>query len=256
MSLNNIYMIASSILAVWGLLLTIFLLLNSSLKRVFYQTNRLLENMDINQIPIRKTSHVYLLLLKRAFDICFSILALVWVLPMLVLIGVLIKMDSKGPIFFTQSRLGLHGRKFGYFKFRTMVIDKPADKQYESADKQFLSFDDYRITKFGRFLRKTALDEIPALINVIKGDISIVGRSRILDYPKVAVNVKPEIKAALLDIKPGIVSLWAVSHDRIKSNPDHLLFYDLVYLNRMSFVFDLMIILRSIVVSLGTTAGY
>lgn len=178
-------------------------------------------------------------------------------LPLILFIGILIKLESQGPIFYRQLRIGLYRKQFGYIKFRTMVLDdRLNDKQYESADSQFLSFDDFRITKVGRFLRKTALDEIPALINVLMGDISIVGRSRILDYPRVAVTIKPEIQNALIDIKPGVVSLWAVSYDRIKSNPEHLLFYDLVYLNRMSFLFDIMIILRAIVVAFGTTAGY
>lgn len=254
MSLNDVYVIISTFLAIWGIFLTLFLLVNSSLKSVLIQTNRLIEKMDISEIISKQPTYTYSLF-KRIFDICFSIVALIFLLPLLVVIVISVKVASQGPVLYMQSRIGLHGRKFGYLKFRTMFIPKPADTQYESADRQFLSFDDYRITKVGRFLRKTALDEIPAFFNVLKGDISIVGRSRILDYPKVASTLKPEIQNALLAIKPGMVSLWAVSYDRIKSKPDQLLFYDLVYLNRMSLLFDLMIIMRSIIVSFGTTAA-
>jgi lipopolysaccharide/colanic/teichoic acid biosynthesis glycosyltransferase len=254
MPLNNIYIIISTLLTIWGIFLTFFLLLNSSLKSVLIQTNRLIEKMDLSELIPKQPTYANTLL-KRTLEICFSGVALILLSPLLFVISIAVKVESQGPIMLMQLRIGLHGQKFGYLKFRTMFMPKPADTQYESADRQFLSFDDYRITKVGRFLRKTGIDEMPALFNVLKGDISVVGRSRILDYPKVASTLKPEIQNVLLAIKPGLFSLWAVSYDRIKSKPDQLLFYDLVYLNRMSLLFDLMIIMRSIIVSFGTTAA-
>ncbi len=206
--------------------------MNSSLKNTLKETSRLREE-DISQIEISKSSYSHSVL-KRVFDLFCALTVLVVELPILPLLALIIKIDSKGPIFVAQSRVGLNGRKFSYFKFRTMVTDQPAEEHYESAEKQFISFDDRRLTRMGRFLRKSYLDEIPALFNVLKGDVSIVGRTRILDYPDIAANLKPEIKTALLGIKPGLTSLWAVSYDRMKADEEYIVSYDLFYLRKRS----------------------
>ena len=146
------------------------------------------------------------LLLKRAMDVALSLLALVLLAPVLVLIAVAIKLDSRGPIFFVQQRAGLHGRSFRMYKFRTMVADAearladlvPFDKL---RDPMFKLRADPRVTRVGRFLRRLSLDELPQLGNVLKGDMSLVGpRPEEVDL---VARYAPEHRFRL-DVKPGM----------------------------------------------------
>lgn len=246
MSLSELYIIISIVVSTWGITIAIFFVMNSFLKRILLRIDRL----DINQIEPQKPKYIYFLF-KRLFDILFSLFLLIYLSPLFVVIAISIKITSRGPVFIIKrERIGLNGRIIYTTKFRTMYI------QDESSDKQFLDFKDPRITKVGRMLRATTLDEFPSLINVLKGDMSIIGRSRILDYSNIDSGVKTETKKWLFSIKPGLISLWTVSYDRIRVEPKKILMYDLTYLSRMSFSFDLMIIIRAIIMMLGATAGY
>lgn len=134
-------------------------------------------------------------MLKRGFDILFSFLGLLALMPLLIVIGALIALDSKGGIFYKQQRVGLGGELFGLFKFRTMRT---------GADKQGLltiGSDDERITQTGRWLRKYKLDELPQLINVLKGEMSFVGPRP--EVPKYVVQYTLE-QRKVLTVKPGL----------------------------------------------------
>ncbi len=133
---------------------------------------------------------------KRVFDLILTIPGLVLLSPFFLVISIMIKKDSKGPIFFKQNRVGQWGTLFKIYKFRTMVVD---------AEKKGLAIttrDDCRITKLGKFLRKTKLDELPQLINVIRGEMSLVGpRPEVPKY----VDLYPEdLKPVILSVLPGI----------------------------------------------------
>ena len=142
---------------------------------------------------------------KRLFDIVVSCIALICLLPLFLIIGIAIKINSRGPIFYRGKRIGIHGTTFRMYKFRSMVID--ADKTGPSVTYQ----NDPRITKVGRFLRNTKLDELPQLINVLKGDMSLVGpRPETDDH---IIHYTPEQKQ-VLSVRPGIAGLAQIEwHD-------------------------------------------
>tara|TARA_B110000285_G_scaffold134313_1_gene150551 strand:+ start:1184 stop:2386 length:1203 start_codon:yes stop_codon:yes gene_type:complete len=182
--------------------------------------------------------------LKRAFDIITSILVLTVGSPFYILIGVLVKMGSKGPVFYTQERIGLGGRPFEIIKFRSMKVDA------EAAGPQLSSEEDPRITKMGKFLRKTRVDEFPQFWNVLVGDMSLVGprpeRQFFIDQ---IVQKAPHYKR-LQKIKPGITS-WGQVKYGYAENVDEMverLKYDLLYIENISLVLDLKILIYTVLI--------
>lgn len=185
-------------------------------------------------------------LLKRIFDIVFSILVLVlicsWLFP---IIAFLIKISSDGPVFFVQKRYGFHGEVFNCIKFRTMIVNK------DSATKT-TSVDDSRITKIGNILRKTSIDEMPQFINVLKGEMSVVGpRPHMLSVDN---YYKPKIGRYTLRslANPGITGLAQVNglrgdHGNVEVEMNKRILADAFYIRNWSFVMDLVIILKTIV---------
>ena len=141
-------------------------------------------------------------MLKRVFDMMFALVGLILLSPFLLFFAILIKLGTKGPVFYRGVRVGRHGKPFNIFKFRTMVMDAERLGGTSTAD------DDPRITKIGHFLRKFKLDELPQLINVLKGEMSIVGpRPEVQHY----VDMFTEEERAILEVRPGITdwaSLW------------------------------------------------
>lgn len=189
-------------------------------------------------------------LMKRTFDIFFSIIILVlicsWVFP---IIAILIKTTSKGPVFFLQKRYGFHEEVFNCFKFRTMVVND------ESTTKT-TSVNDSRITKVGKFLRKTSLDELPQFINVLKGEMSIVGpRPHMLSVDN---YYKPKIGRYSLRsmVSPGITGLAQVNGLRgdfgdVEVEMKKRVLADAFYVRNWSFVLDLVIILKTVLLVIG-----
>lgn len=152
------------------------------------------------------------LVVKRALDIAISLIALLFWSPLLLLIALLVKLDG-GPVFFRQTRVGLMGRKFGMLKFRSMCVDAEAklkDLLAQNEKSQGVTFkikNDPRITRIGRFIRKTSLDEMPQLINVLLGEMSLVGPRPAL--PREVELYAMEDRRRLL-VKPGLTCLWQV----------------------------------------------
>ncbi|MCK4245202.1 MAG: sugar transferase [Candidatus Omnitrophica bacterium] len=175
--------------------------------------------------------------LKRIADIVFSALLLVISSPLFIILAILIKRDSPGAVFFRQERVGKNGRLFSMFKFRTMYAE--ANKY----DYHPRGRDDARITKIGRMLRKTSLDELPQLMNVITGEMSLVG-----PRPEMPFIVKEysQIQKQRLTVKPGLTGLWQISADRSKPIHENME-YDLYYVNNHSPLLDLAIILRTVI---------
>lgn len=188
------------------------------------------------------------LLAKRIFDIVVTLVAMPILLPALVLVAVLIKLDSPGPALFTQERVGLHKRKFQMFKFRSMVEDAEARMQEvehlnEAIGPNFKIKDDPRITRVGSFIRKTSIDELPQLINVLAGDMSLVG-PRPMSVRDVNLFDRG-IQRKRFSVRPGITCLWQVS-GRSDLSFDDWLKLDLEYIDSWTFWQDLKILLKTI----------
>jgi len=157
---------------------------------------------------------------KSLIEKSFAYIALLLLSPFLVLIAVLIKTTSRGPVFFKQQRVGLRGRKFYIYKFRTMVVDAEKQKAAlaglnEADGPAFKIARDPRITKFGRILRKTGMDEIPQLLNVVKGEMSLIGPRPMVPFE---VTAQEEWHLKRLCIKPGITCAWQI-HPNINKVP-------------------------------------
>jgi exopolysaccharide biosynthesis polyprenyl glycosylphosphotransferase len=185
---------------------------------------------------------------KRLLDLLASSALLVLGLPLFALIALAIKLDSPGPVFFIQERMGYNKRRFQLFKFRTMVVDAEARmKEIEHLNEKegpiFKIKNDPRITRLGRILRKTSLDELPQLINVVLGDMSLVG-PRPLSM-RDALGLDAAWQKRRFSVKPGITCLWQVSGRSNLSFKEWMLL-DLEYIDRWSLGLDFRILLRTI----------
>lgn len=174
--------------------------------------------------------------IKQGIDYTASILLMLFLWPLFIVCALAIKIDSNGPVFFKQDRIGKDGKVFKIYKFRTMIH---AAEPYAINP---LDPSDYRITNFGRFLRKTSLDEIPQLLNVLKGEMSLVGPRP--EMPFIASEYT-DIHRERLKILPGITGLWQLSGDRKKAIHENME-YDLYYKNNMSFFLDFTILLETL----------
>jgi exopolysaccharide biosynthesis polyprenyl glycosylphosphotransferase len=194
------------------------------------------------------------LALKRTFDILFSSAVLLVLAPLLVAVAIAVKLDSPGPVFYPSERIGKKGRVFRCLKFRTMVQDaeeRRAEVMHmnERDGVLFKITNDPRITKLGRFLRKYSIDELPQFLNVLHGDMSIVG-----PRPPIASEVKEYKLSHLrrLNVTPGITGLWQVQ-GRTSPSFDSYVSLDMTYIDNWSIWLDMAIILRTIgVVVAGT----
>lgn len=180
---------------------------------------------------------------KRIADVVFSLILLILLLPLWVVTALAIKIDSRGPLFYNQKRVGMNGKVYTMFKFRSMVAD--AEKMTGPV---WATWNDPRVTRFGRFMRRVRLDEIPQLINVIKGDMSWVGPRP--ERPHFVEKFKKEIPlyTRRLRIRPGITG-WAQIKGVYDQNIEHVkqkLAYDLFYLENMSLRMDLKIIVSTV----------
>ncbi len=210
---------------------------------------------DFNGFPLLEfeTFHAkeWQLFLKRLMDIVVSLIALSLFSPLMLIVAILLKVTSKGPIFFKQTRAGLKGRKFTLYKFRSMVVDAEARKnelltQNEMDGPVFKIKSDPRITPIGYFLRKTSIDELPQFINVLKGDMSIVGPRPPL--PSEVENYQIWQRRRL-SLKPGITCIWQVS-GRNKIGFDEWMKMDLDYIDRWSLLLDVRIFFKTFIVVL------
>lgn len=187
------------------------------------------------------------LLLKRFLDIFFSGVLLVLLLPLFLVIGAAVYINSPGPVFYRQNRLGLHRKPFKLIKFRSMCVN--ADRilqENEDLKKEFESLyklkNDPRITKVGAFLRKTSLDELPQFFNVLIGDISLVG-------PRPIVEAEVEkywpFEERLFSVKPGVSGLWQIS-GRNDTTYDERVGLDMKYIAERSTILDLYILFSTV----------
>jgi len=174
---------------------------------------------------------------KRLFDVVSAAILVLLSLPVWALLAIAIKLESKGPIFFSQTRIGQHGLPFEILKFRSMKVDAP--KYARSPDEH----NDPRITRVGRFLRRTSFDEVPQLINVLKGDMSMVGPRP--EMPFITAEYGP-LEATRLTVPQGITGLWQLSADR-RYAIHQSLEYDLYYIQNRTILMDIAILLHTLV---------
>jgi exopolysaccharide biosynthesis polyprenyl glycosylphosphotransferase len=187
------------------------------------------------------------LFFKRLVDLGASAVGLVFLFPLFVAVSVLIKLNSPGPVFFRQVRSGLNGRNFTLYKFRSMVAEAEAQKSQlatfnEMGGPVFKMTDDPRVTRVGRFIRKTSIDELPQLINVLKGEMSLVGpRPPLPDE----VAQYERWQRRRLSVRPGITCIWQVS-GRNQIDFDEWMRLDLQYIDHWSFLLDIKILVRTL----------
>jgi exopolysaccharide biosynthesis polyprenyl glycosylphosphotransferase len=186
--------------------------------------------------------------IKRMLDIAGSLFGLILCMPLFIVVGILIKATSKGPIIFKQKRYGLGKRTFHIYKFRTMIDNAEAaqaalEQMNENTGPVFKIFKDPRVTPFGRFLRKTSIDELPQLFNVLKGEMSFVG-PRPLNMRDVG-RFSESWLMRRFSVKPGITCLWQVS-GRSNVSFDRWIALDLHYIDHWSLQMDLKILAKTI----------
>ena len=187
---------------------------------------------------LREGKQVYKHFLKRVIDFILSLIGLIVLSPVFIILCIWIRLDSKGPIFFRQKRVGKNKKHFNILKFRTMYIDTPKDMPTH-----MLSNPDQYITRAGKFLRKTSLDELPQIINILKGEMAIIG-------PRPALWNQDDLiaerdKYGANDIKPGLTG-WAQINGRDELEIDVKASLDGYYVEHMSFLFDVKCFLGTI----------
>jgi len=188
---------------------------------------------------------------KRICDIFFSLIALILLSPIFIVVWLLNNFSgtNNGPLFYKQIRMGLNGKKFSMYKFRSMVVNaeeklhanKALYEAYIANNYKLKPEDDPRITKLGRFLRKSSIDEIPQFINILKGDMSLVG-----PRPVVEEELKEYDKDKLLSVKPGAMGMWqAVGRSKIGYPRRAQIEMD--YIDKSGFILDCKVILKNII---------
>ncbi|MDB1944568.1 sugar transferase [Clostridium tertium] len=209
-------------------------------------------NLNINvEVEKREISWRYILS-KRIIDIAGSLVGLLLLSPILIIVGMLIKLESKGPIVFSQRRIGKNGKGFKMYKIRSMVVNAEEIKgklkeQNEMSGPMFKMKDDPRITKIGRFIRKTSIDELPQLVNVLKGEMSLVGPRPSL--PNEVKEFEPWMLKRL-DVKPGLTCYWQVM-GRNNIDFEDWMKLDVKYVNERSFWLDIKLIFKTFFVLFG-----
>ena len=225
-----------------------------------------MENSDVTNSSLQQEQEELIelpkrygyLVVKRLIDIIGSACGLILLSPLFLVVILLMKKEEpKGPIFFSQKRVGKNGQEFNMYKFRSMCVDaeEKLEQLLEYNEIQGLMFkmkEDPRVTKMGKTIRKYSIDELPQLWNVLKGDMSLVGPRPPL--PREVVEYSPYHKQRLL-VKPGCTGLWQVS-GRNDVDFEDMVELDLEYINKRSTIYDIKILLRTVKVVIKPNAAH
>ena len=192
------------------------------------------------------------LFIKRLIDIVASLIGLVLLSPLLLIVSIAIKVESKGPVIFKQKRVGLNGKLFDIYKFRSMVqnaeeLKKKLEDKNEMSGPMFKIADDPRITKVGKFIRKTSIDELPQLVNVLKGEMSLVGPRPSLPRE---VEQFDSWMFKRLQVKPGLTCYWQVS-GRNSIDFENWMKLDIKYVEERNTLVDIKLIFKTFFVLFG-----
>ena len=208
----------------------------------------MISNREVERVTFAKDgTKGFYKICKRVFDFILALIGIVTLSPIFLILIILVKLDSKGPAFFSHKRLGQNGNTIKVYKFRTMVsnakevFDNFTYEQKEEFRINFKLENDPRITKIGRILRKTSLDELPQLLNIIIGNMSIVGPRPIIneEIVKYGTNAKK-----LFSVKPGLTGYWQ-ANGRSETTYEERVEMDMFYIDNMSMGLDIKIILKT-----------
>lgn len=217
--------------------------------------NSLQKTIDEQQLVVEKIDECVIKskikaydILKRFIDIIVGFIGLIICIPIFVIIGIAIKIDSKGPVFFKHRRIGKHGKKIEIYKFRTMIDNAEEAMKYftEEQKKEFAENfkleNDPRVTRVGKILRKTSLDELPQIINILKGEMSIIGPRPVVksELEKYGSN-----KDKFLSVSPGLTGYWA-ANGRSDVSYEERMALELYYVDNRSLLLDLKIFVKTI----------
>ena len=211
--------------------------------------------MEEKQLEIENESSMEFSLyevIKRLIDVVCSFLGVLVLSPLFIIIAIIIKATSKGPVFFSQKRVGKNGKEFDMYKFRSMVVNAEELKeklasQNEMSGPMFKMKDDPRVTKVGKFIRKTSIDELPQLWNILKGDMSLVGPRPSL--PKEVAQFEGWMYRRL-EVKPGLTCYWQVS-GRNNIDFEDWMKLDIKYVDERSTWVDIKLIFKTVGVLFG-----
>lgn len=192
------------------------------------------------------------IVIKRFLDAILSFIGMIVLAPVFLLIAILIKIDSKGPIFFVHNRVGKNGKKIGIYKFRTMVENAEelvkifSEEQKKEFEESYKLQDDPRVTRIGKFLRKTSLDELPQILNILKGELSIIGPRPVI---KEELEKYGDNTTKFLSVMPGLTGYWA-ANGRSDTSYEERAQMELYYVDNMSLKLDIKIFFKTIIVVL------
>ena len=217
-------------------------------------SEKVASNVSALKLPAKKykeffEENVQYKLVKRITDIVLSFISLVVLLPVFAVIALAIKLESKGPVFFKHTRIGKNGKIIKIYKFRSMVenaedlIQQFTKEQMKEYEENYKLSDDPRITKVGKILRKTSLDELPQLINILKGDLSIIGPRPVVanELKKYGTNIKK-----FLSVTPGLTGYWA-ANGRSCTSYEQRMQMELYSIDNLSLKMDVKVFLKTIV---------
>lgn len=186
---------------------------------------------------------------KKSMDLILSFIGLILLIPVFLILAILVKLDSKGPVFYAHNRKGKNRSDIKIYKFRTMysnsdeIFESFSDEQKEEYYKNFKLDNDPRVTKVGDFLRRTSLDEIPQLINVLKGDLSLVGPRPIVEKE---ICKYGQYADKLFSVIPGITGYWQ-SHGRSDTSYEERIEMDMYYIDNRSILLDIKIMFKTVI---------
>ena len=216
-------------------------------------TSETTENMETTSLRTQsdvktKISKKVYIKIKRVIDVILASIALILLSPVFAIIAIAIKIDSKGPVFFAHKRIGKNGNIIKLYKFRSMVINAEeliksfTPEQTKEYKANYKLTNDPRITKVGKFLRKTSLDELPQLINIINGDLSIIGPRPVVadELEKYGVN-----KDKFLSVTPGLTGYWA-ANGRSNTTYEQRMEMELYYIDNLSLKMDIKVFFKTI----------
>lgn len=244
-------------------LLDIQILLISDLYQVLSRVGHIEKYEKLPLVEISYNSKIlFLLVIKRVMDLVLGMLALILLSPLLLIVAVLIKVGSKGPVIYTQVRIGKDGKPFKFYKFRSMYLNNKPD-EHQDFVKQFIKgekinngpqkiINDPRVTWIGRFIRRTSIDELPQLFNVMKGEMSLVGPRPCLPYEYQEYQNWHKIRFM---VKPGCTGVWQV-RGRSEVSFDDMVVMDLYYIHNISPWLDIRLILKTIPVMIFGKGGF
>lgn len=197
----------------------------------------------------KKDNKLFYHTIKRIIDIILSAIAFILLLPIFLIIAIIIKIDSKGTVFFKHKRIGKHGKDIYIYKFRTMkpnaenMIKDFTEEQMKEFKESYKLKDDPRITKVGKVLRKTSLDELPQLINILKGELSIIGPRPVIEEE---LEKYEENKEKFLSVTPGLTGYWQ-ANGRSSTTYEERMDMELYYVDNCSLWLDIKVFFKTII---------